>query len=142
MPRSRANIDHIVVCPSGVFVIDAKRYVDARPELRVEGGIIRPRSEKLIVGRRDRTALADGVHKQIDAVVDVLNAPGLDGVPVTGVLCFIDADWPLFGGSFVIDGLHVLWPAKASELIRKQGELDVATIDRVFLTLARALKSA
>jgi hypothetical protein len=26
MPRSRANIDHLAVAPSGVFVIDAKRY--------------------------------------------------------------------------------------------------------------------
>lgn len=26
LPRSRANIDHIAVAPSGVWVIDAKRY--------------------------------------------------------------------------------------------------------------------
>ncbi|HEV8116278.1 MAG TPA: nuclease-related domain-containing protein [Acidimicrobiales bacterium] len=26
MPHSRANIDHIAVAPSGVYVIDAKRY--------------------------------------------------------------------------------------------------------------------
>lgn len=36
IPRSRANIDHLVICPSGVFVIDAKRYRNARPQLRVE----------------------------------------------------------------------------------------------------------
>ena len=43
VPGSRANIDHIVVSSAGVWVIDAKRYKDKRPELRVEGGIIRPR---------------------------------------------------------------------------------------------------
>jgi len=142
MPRSRANIDHIVVARSGVYVIDAKRYVGARPELRSEGGIIRPLVEKLIVGGRDRTSLAHGVHTQIDAVVDVLDVPGLDRVPVTGVLCFMDADWPLFGGSFVIDELHVLWPAKVGELIQRPGPLDLETTNRVFLTLARALRSA
>lgn len=31
---TKANIDHIVVCPSGVFVIDAKKY-KGRPSLRV-----------------------------------------------------------------------------------------------------------
>lgn len=38
IPGSRANLDHIVVCPSGVFVIDAKRY-KGRPHLRKEGGL-------------------------------------------------------------------------------------------------------
>ena len=142
MPRSRANVDHLVVCPSGVFVIDAKRYKDARPSLRVEGGFFRPRTETLTVGGRDKTALADGVQKQIDAVVDVLDVPGLDRIPVTGMLCFVDADWPLFGGSFMVDGLHVLWPAKAADLIRKPGELDDATIERAYLALARALPPA
>jgi hypothetical protein len=42
IPRSKANIDHIVVTPGGVWVIDTKRYVGPAPEKRVEGGIIRP----------------------------------------------------------------------------------------------------
>ena len=49
IPRSKANIDHLVVTPGGVWVIDSKRYQDRRPELRVEGGILRPRVEKLLV---------------------------------------------------------------------------------------------
>lgn len=24
--------------------------------------------------------------------------------------CFLEADWPLIGGSFSVDGVHVLWP--------------------------------
>jgi hypothetical protein len=50
IPRTTANIDHLVVCSSGVFVIDAKRYLNRRPELRVEGGLFRPRTELLYVG--------------------------------------------------------------------------------------------
>lgn len=142
MPGSRANLDHIVVCPLGVYVIDAKRYKDQRPELRVEGGFFSPRTEKLIVGRRDRTSLTEGVLKQIDAVAGVLNVPGLDGIHIRGALCFIDGDWPLIGGAFKISGLHVLWPAKISELIRRPGELDDATIGRAYKDLARALPPA
>lgn len=51
IPRSRANIDHIVICPTGVYVIDAKRY-RGRPALRVEGGLLRPRVELLTVAGR------------------------------------------------------------------------------------------
>jgi Nuclease-related domain len=54
IPGTKANIDHIVVTKAGIWVIDAKRY-KGRPELKIEGGILRPRVEKLFVGRRDCT---------------------------------------------------------------------------------------
>src|SRR3954454_13975934 len=67
IPGSRANIDHIAVAPSGVWVIDAKKY-KGRPQLKIEGGFLRPRVEKLLVGTRDCTKLVDGVLKQVDIV--------------------------------------------------------------------------
>ncbi|WP_193597923.1 hypothetical protein [Microbacterium sp. YJN-G] len=27
-----------------------------------------------------------------------------------GALCFLEADWPMIGGSFTVDGIQVLWP--------------------------------
>jgi hypothetical protein len=66
-PGTRANIDHIAVTPTGIYVIDAKKY-KGRPSLKVEGGILRPRTEKLLVGTRDQTKLVDGVLKQVDVV--------------------------------------------------------------------------
>ncbi len=95
IPGSRANIDHIAVAASGVYVIDPKRY-KGRPSLKVEGGLLRPRVEKLLVGGRDCTGLVDGVLKQVDVIRGIVG----DEVPVHGVLCFVDADWPLIGGSF------------------------------------------
>ena len=75
IPRSKANIDHLAVTPGGVWVIESKRYQDRRPELRVEGGILRPRVEKLLVRGSDKTALVEGVLKQVahvqEAVGDV-----------------------------------------------------------------------
>ncbi|MFT3872009.1 MAG: hypothetical protein QM714_05075 [Nocardioides sp.] len=50
-----------------MWVIDAKRY-KGKPELRIEGGILRPRVEKVLVGRRNCTKLVDGVLKQVDLV--------------------------------------------------------------------------
>ena len=67
IPGSRANIDHLAVTPTGVFVIDAKKYA-GRPHLKIEGGLLRPRVEKLLVGSRDCTKLVDGMLKQIGVV--------------------------------------------------------------------------
>jgi len=39
IPGTRANIDHLAVTPTGVYVIDAKRYLNKRPSLKVEGGL-------------------------------------------------------------------------------------------------------
>ena len=126
IPRTTANIDHLVVCSSGVFVVDAKRYRDARPGLRVEGGLIRPRQELLMVGGRDRTKLVEGMHKQLGLVRAAL-ADEPD-VPVLGVLCFVDADWPLVGGSFTVQGVSVMWPKKLKALLTEAGPLDADRI--------------
>jgi len=141
IPRTKANIDHIAVSAAGVFVIDAKRY-KGRPQLRVEGGLFRPRVEKLMVGTRDQTKLVEGVHKQIDLVRAVLEDAGLADIPVRGVLCFVEADWPLIGGSCVIDGVDVLWPKKLAEHLVKAGPLDDAMTKRVHRALAAAFPAA
>jgi hypothetical protein len=107
IPGTRANIDHIVVTPTGVWVIDTKRYKGRRPRLQVEGGLIRPRSESLRIGGRDGTKLVAGVTTQVESVRDAIADPA---VTVTGVLCFVEADWPLIGGDFIVGGIHVVWP--------------------------------
>ncbi len=122
VPGTRANIDHIVVTTAGIWVIDAKRY-KGRPDLKVEGGILRPRTEKLLVGRRDCTKLVDGVLKQVELVRHVVGE-----IPVSGALCFVEADWPLIGGAFQTRGVHVLWPKRLANLLLEElgGEVDVA----------------
>lgn len=132
IPGTRANIDHIVVCPAGVWVIDAKRY-KGRPQLRIEGGILRPRVEKLFVGGRDQSRLVDGVIKQIDVVKASVGA-----APVQGALCFVDADWPLIGGSFQIRGVDVLWPNRLLKLIEAAADSAVDFVDVHAVTVALA----
>jgi hypothetical protein len=137
IPRSKANIDHIAVTAAGVYVIDAKRY-RGRPHLKVEGGILRPRTERLLVGSRDCTKLADGVLKQVGVVRTVLG----DDVPVGGVLCFVEADWPLIGGSFTTRDVQVLWPKKLYSQLQLAGPLSVDDVDTIRRRLAKALPPA
>lgn len=140
IPRTTANIDHLVMCPSGVFVVDSKRYVDRRPELRVEGGILRPRVELLMVGGRDRTKLVDGVDKQVGLVRAAL-ADQAD-VSVRGMLCFIDADWPVFGGDFMVRDVGVLWPKKLAKLLEASGTLTAHRIAELQWQLHEAFPRA
>jgi hypothetical protein len=137
IPRSTANIDHLAVTPNGVFVIDAKRY-RGRPTLIVEGGLIRPRIEKLTVAGRDRTKVVDGVIKQVEVV------RGLVGPDVTirGVLCFVEADWPLIGGSFTTREVDVLWPKKLYPRLHEQGPLTTSDVAKLHEVLAHALRPA
>ncbi|RYB95753.1 NERD domain-containing protein [Nocardioides oleivorans] len=137
IPGSRANIDQLAVTPTGVYVIDAKRY-SGRPQLRVEGGLLRPRVERLMVGRRDCTKLVDGVLKQIEIVRTIVGDP----IPVHGVLCFVDADWPLIGGSFTTRDVQVLWPKRLQPTLGSPGALDADVIDRAHRDLATTLPSA
>ncbi|HWK19291.1 MAG TPA: nuclease-related domain-containing protein [Microbacteriaceae bacterium] len=120
IPSTRANIDHLVVTPGGIWVVDSKRY-KGRPELHFEGGLFRPRVEKLAVGGRDKSKLVEGVEWQVE---QVRSAAGV--IPVTGVLCFVEADWPLIGGSFRMRGIEVLWPKKlVAKLSASAGAIDV-----------------
>jgi len=141
IPRTKANIDHIAVSSSGVFVIDAKRY-SGRPTRQSAGGLFRPRITFLMVSGRNQTKLVDGVHKQVGLVRNVLDAAGLAEVRVRGMLCFVEANWPLIGGSFVIDGVDVLWPKKAAEHLLVPGDVDEALAERIHRTLATAFPEA
>ncbi|MGJ3192254.1 nuclease-related domain-containing protein [Paenarthrobacter sp. FR1] len=135
IPGSKANIDHIVITSGGMWVIDAKRY-KGRPEVKIEGGFLRPRVEKLLVGKRDCTKLVDGVLRQVAVVRNHVG-----DVPVNGALCFIDADWPLFGGAFTTRGIEVLWPKRLGKVLTAQrtGDVDVPKMRE---SIASRFKSA
>jgi hypothetical protein len=128
IPGTRANIDHLVVTPWGVWVVDAKRYLNKRPTYEVYGGLFSPRREELRVGGRKADQLVDGVLRQVERVEAVLD----DTVPVTGLLCFVEAGWPLIGGSFTVRGVRVCWPARLAKTLLKTEDpaLDVEAVSR------------
>lgn len=136
IPRSKANIDHIVVTPGGVWVIDTKRYVGKAPEKRVEGGIIRPRVELLMVRGRDKTVLVDGVLKQVAHVREAVGE-----VPVFGVLCFVDAEWGMFADAFAVNGVQVVWPKKLAGLLDKSVE-PMINVEAIARTIAQVFPAA
>jgi hypothetical protein len=116
---SRANIDHIAIAASGVWVIDAKTHKGAL-EVRRTGGLFSPRVEHLYIGGRDKTKLLDGLQAQVDAVRAVLAAVNAMA-PVRGVLCFVGTELPWFGES--IAGVPLLGRRGLAKLMKQPGEL-------------------
>ena len=137
VPGTRGNIDHIVIASSGTFVVDAKNY-EGRIEIRNHGWFLRP-DERLHVGRRDCSALADKLGWQVAAVEKALLAAGVEALPpITPVLCFIDGDWPLIAPPEVFRGVRL----ESAKSLRKRlsGDvLDEAAVAWVSRTLAMAL---
>lgn len=137
IPGSRANIDHMVVAPAGVYVIDAKRYRGSVEKRDI--GTWRQADERLFVGRRDRTRLVHAMGPQVAAVQ---SAVADDRVPVIPVLAFVDGDWGLFDRPFVVDGVLVIWAKGLPRRLRRSGPLGPRDVHELAHRLDAALPSA
>ncbi len=132
VPGSQANLDHLVVCPTGVFVVDTKRYTG---EVRVRdvGGFFSGPNLRLYVGSHDCTDRAVAMEWQ---VAKVQSALGEAPVPVRPVLCFVDAEWPLFGGPDEFRGVLIEGPRSLRRRVGEKGPLDLETVREAALVLA------
>jgi Nuclease-related domain len=140
VPGTRGNIDHIVVGPAGVFVVDTKNY-QGRIQIRNLGSFFRP-DHRLYVGRHDCSVLATGLGWQVDAVLSVLTATGMDPLPpVAPVLCFVGGDWPLFSPPDQYGGVHLASTKSIRKLVATPEILDVPSVERIADLLRVALRA-
>jgi len=125
--RRYANIDHVVVGPGGVFVIDSKAWDG---DIEVAAGVLRHN------GRRRERHVREA-SDATEAVADLV--PELDPTTVKPVLCF-DRDKPVFGWSrevMVCSTVNV-----ATLLTSRPRILDNATLRETAETLAQSLRAA
>lgn len=116
-PGRRANVDHIVVGPAGVYVIDAKQYA-GRLEVRDKGTFWRP-DHRLYVAGRDRSHLIDAMHGQVGLVRSALG-PAYAHIRVSAVLCFIGSEWARLRPK-QLRGVTVLWPKALPRHVARPG---------------------
>jgi hypothetical protein len=137
---TKANIDHIAVAPSGVYVIDAKKYAGA-VEARDVGSFFR-RDYRLYVGGRDRTKLVEGVRRQVTLVAAALDDS--EAALVRGVLCFVGAEWPLvFRRPVTVAGVTAVWPLGLPSLLQPKNPPAISVdVARVAQRLAEAFPPA
>ena len=137
VPGTRGNLDHLVLAPAGVFVVDAKRY-QGMIQIRDRGGWFRT-DLRLYVGHRDCSDLAENMGWQTEAVGDALRAAGVAPLPpITPVLCFVDGEWPLLRPPNAFRGVRLEGTRSICRLITGSQVLDEATFDRLSRVLAAA----
>jgi hypothetical protein len=134
MPRTRANIDLIAICPSGIWIIDAKDY-KGLIEHRDVGGWFR-RDVRLYVRGRDRSKLTDGLSSQVQAVRAVVGDPE---VPIHSAPCFVNSDSHLFARPFRHNGVWIIWRRKLGEMLLAPGPLGFEEATDIASRLVAAL---
>jgi hypothetical protein len=125
VPGSKANIDHLVIGPAGVFVVDAKRY--SQPLRYADGMLWRGRYP---------------LRKQVETVAwEAQQASAALQVPVTPMLCFVGAVLPMP----VVD----LPPVRATtgdalvpSILQGAAGLTITDISRITLLAQRLLPPA
>jgi hypothetical protein len=142
LPHGRSNIDHVAIAPSGVYVIDTKRY-------RGKIEVVRPLfgAPKLRIAGRDRTRLVDGLIRQVEIVETALSDFAPD-VPVQGCLCFVqpagvlaDIGLPLLR-TLQIDGCRLYYPRRLARRLNRSGPLTPQRAIAIRAELARRLPAA
>jgi len=141
-PNSKANIDHIAITPSGIYVIDAKNY---EGEIRIvdKSGFFSDPDPKLYVGSRNCMGLVQGMHKQVEVVRNVIKSYSLE-IPVKGVLAFYAATWAQYRWSLgQVDIEGILINSKGLEsIVTKHGDLTTNQIGEITEFIGKRLKPA
>lgn len=131
----RANIDHIAVVPTGVWIVDTKAYVGAIRRGR-RGALIR-------VAGRNRTSLVDGVERQVGAVRVLLDGRReFASVEVHGAVCFLDGHWAKGAQPFEARGIAVVDQFALRQRLRRMGLLGQDAIIAVGQYLMHELRRA
>jgi hypothetical protein len=115
VPRTKRNIDHLVIASSGVWIVDTTHHT-GKVVHRDVGSFLRSET-RLLVDGRDRTALVTGLDGQVTAVRSALADAGMSMVPVRPVLCFTSSEWGLLTRPFTINGVLVTWSGKLCQRI-------------------------
>lgn len=142
LPGVPANLDHLVIAPSGVWVVDSKYWV-GRIEYRADS--LSSANYRLIIGGADRTDEIDSIYSQVIPVAEIV---GRD-VPVEVALVLVLGDWslaslprlvfnrPFKHGSVWIAPLRIL-----IKRINEPGPLGPADVERLTMLLDRHLSPA
>jgi hypothetical protein len=139
LPRSGQVVDHIVVAPSGVWVIDSNSSTGKVTERNV-GGWFKQESQ-LCLDDTDQTRLLDAIGRASDAVEWELGHLDVSGLTLDRVICFTAAEWPrVFAKPLRISDTWVTWPGNLAELIVADGPLDVSAISTVAAHLDASLR--
>jgi hypothetical protein len=140
VPETMANIDHLVVASSGVWIIDSKNWegkIEYKPDSFAGANM------RLFVGGEDRTAKIKAIYGQVIPIAQIIGDRSVDIFPA---VAFIEGDWslkslprlimnkPYKHGEVVISP-----PCLLIKMINKPGQLDAQSVVRIGKLLDESL---
>jgi len=139
VPNSRANIDHIAVAPTGVYLIDTKKY-KGQIECRNVGGFFKS-DPRLYVWGYDKTELVDRVNWQVAVIRKALGRSYAD-MPVLGTMCFVDGDFRQRPAHFTVDSVGVVGLSELAQVLQRPGPFSPERRQEVAHLLGTRLRPA
>lgn len=138
------DIDHIVVGPAGIYVIDDKKTTTkSRVSTRRAGPFWNPGPTKLFLGGRDRSSWVEGMEKQVVGVSRALSGvPEAAGVPLRPMVVVLGAEWGLLAQPLDIQGVWVGRVRDAEKVVAKSGPLTAEVRERLAQVLMEQLPMA
>jgi hypothetical protein len=137
IPKSRANIDHILITDKAVFIIDAKNY-KGRVEIRNASTFLKKEKDKLFVNGRNRTKIVEGILWQVGKMQEELHRINLE-YDVVGILGFVDSRWSFFSKPIKIEGVYLNSKGFIHILNDYQPNIG-CDIDKAFFAIDRVFK--
>lgn len=143
-PGTKWNIDHIVIGPNGVYVIDAKHYKGPL-EIRSTGSLFRPGPNRVFVNGRPQDKLVAAMDWQVEAVQDAVGDL-LEGTGATvhPFLCFLGVEVGLLQKPALVgpNDVVVTWPRRFVKDVSRTGPLTPEQIDAIARRIAIRLPAA
>ena len=132
IPGSRANIDHVVIGPPGIYVVETKSL----------GGSLQIRDNDVFVAGRRRTKMIDEVKREAVAVQTALAAElAANGWTVSPIICVHRADLPMFRSE--VAGVRIV---SGKDFVKRLREADYllapADVERLAALAAARLRPA
>jgi len=132
IPGSRANIDHIVIGPPGIYVVETKSL----------GGSLQIRDNDVFVAGRRKTKMIDEVKREALAVETALAVElAAGGWTVRPIICVHRADLPLFrsevAGVRIVSGRDLVTRLRSADRV-----LSRADVERLAALAAARLRPA
>jgi hypothetical protein len=121
IPGRRGHAEHIAIGASGIYVVDVKHFKNAAIEVRPADDPAAD-TEDLVVGGQVMTEALAATRARVTALRSLLAAAGLDEVPVTGAVCFVDG-LPLRAPDLEVGGIHVVRLSGLTALVATKGGL-------------------
>ncbi|HUY43090.1 MAG TPA: nuclease-related domain-containing protein [Acidimicrobiales bacterium] len=143
VPGTKYNIDHVVIAPSGVWIIDSKNWAG---KIEYKAQSLLSMNMRLIVGGKDRTSEVEAMYKQIIPVAqEIVDS----SVPLNAAMTFVDGDWSLTSLPRLLANKpyrHLdVWitPLRPlAKMINEPGPLEPAAVQQLASQLNAALKPA